>query len=243
MKDALIIGATSDVAKAIAFQLAGSGTELTLMARDHQALDTLANDIQIRFGVAVNAVQIDLLDQASHKKAVDGLSSLPEVTFFLAGYLGDQSNAENDWEEASRILHSNFVGAVSILNLLANKYEEEKSGVLAVFGSVAGDRGRQSNFLYGSAKAGLAAYLSGLRNRLSKSGVHVMTVKPGFMATKMTEDLELPGILTAQPDEVAKSVIAAVRRRKNTIYVKWFWRYIMLIIKLIPEGVFKKLKL
>ena len=141
------------------------------------------------------------------------------------------------------IIDSNYTGAVSILNIVANDFEARKFGTIVGISSVAGDRGRQSNYLYGSAKAGFTAYLSGLRNRLYKSGVHVLTVKPGFMKTRMIEGMRTPGPLTAEPAKVATVVYKATTKRKNEIYVLWMWRYIMLVIRLIPEIIFKKLNM
>jgi short-subunit dehydrogenase len=151
--------------------------------------------------------------------------------------------AMSDWSEAAKIIHTNYTGGVSVLNIVAKHYIEAKEGVIVGIASVAGERGRQSNYLYGSAKAGFIAYLSGLRNRLYREGVHVVTVQPGFVYTKMTEDLSLPKLLTATPADVADVVYRGVQKKKNIVYVKWFWKWIMLIIKLIPEFIFKKLKL
>ena len=156
---------------------------------------------------------------------------------------GNHIKAINDWKESERILATNYIGAVSILNIIANDFEKRKSGVIVGISSVAGDRGRMSNYLYGSAKAGLTAYLSGLRNRLFHSGVHVLTVKPGFVRTKMTEGLPLPVLVTADPEQVAKKIYAAIKRRKNTIYILPIWLLIMYIIRNIPEAIFKKMKL
>jgi hypothetical protein len=129
------------------------------------------------------------------------------------------------------------------LNIIANDFEQRRSGVIIGVSSVAGDRGRGSNYMYGSAKAGFTAYLSGLRNRLAKSNVHVITVKPGFVRTRMTEGLPLPGPVTAKPEQVARDVFKAYRGRRNEVYTLWMWRYIMLVIKLIPEAIFKRLNL
>ena len=161
----------------------------------------------------------------------------------MFGFLGDQQKAESDWEECHRILQVNFVGAVSILNRIAEKYIAGGHGTIVGISSVAGERGRKSNYLYGSAKAGFTAYLSGLRNRLFSKGIHVLTVQPGFVYTKMTEHLTLPAPLTATPEQVAAAIATAVRKKKNIIYVKWFWRWIMLVIRCIPEPVFKKMNL
>ena len=140
-------------------------------------------------------------------------------------------------------MDANFTGAVSILNIAANDMVEKKSGTIVGISSVAGERGRMSNYIYGSAKAGFTAYLSGLRNRLQKVGVHVLTVKPGFVQTKMTEGLPLPKPLTALPEQVAKGIIKAVKKGTNEVYILGIWRLIMLIIRTIPEFVFKKLRM
>jgi decaprenylphospho-beta-D-erythro-pentofuranosid-2-ulose 2-reductase len=159
------------------------------------------------------------------------------------GILGENEKATSDWTQASTIINTNYTGAVSILNVIARYYEQKGEGVIVGISSVAGLRGRQSNYLYGSAKAGFTAYLSGLRNKLYHKGVHVVTVQPGFVYTKMTEDLKLPKMLTAKPAEVADAVYSAVIKKKDVIYVKWFWKYIMLMIRNVPEFVFKKMKL
>jgi short-subunit dehydrogenase len=151
--------------------------------------------------------------------------------------------ARNDWNEAHLIIESNFTGAVSILDRIANQYAAEKKGVIVGISSVAGERGRQSNYHYGSAKAGFTAYLSGLRNRLFHNNVHVVTVQPGFTYTRMTENMKLPKLLTGHPVQVADSVYNAVQKKRNVVYVKWMWRWIMLVIRSLPEQVFKKMKM
>ena len=239
----LLIGATSDVAKACAYQYAEQQYDLVLAGRNPDALKLLANDIKIRHNISCECLAVDLMDANRHAEALNTLPTIPEVTLCFAGYLGDHELAIHDWAEAERIIQTNYTGVVSIINLIANRYEQQGKGTIAVLSSVAGERGRQSNYLYGSAKAGLTAYLSGLRNRLAAKGVHVVSVIPGFINTRMTEGLKLPTPLTASPEQVAQSVFRAVKKKKNVVYVLWVWRYIMLIIKLIPEPLFKKLKL
>ncbi|MCV9385024.1 SDR family oxidoreductase [Reichenbachiella ulvae] len=243
MNTVLLIGATSDVAKAAARRYAKVGTNLILTSRRIVELENFAADLQIRYDVKVKLLSLDLSEFDSHEQFMKDLGSVPATSVVFAGYLGDQIEAQNHWGECQNIINSNYTGVISICNQLANQLEEKGSGVLAVFSSVAGDRGRKSNYLYGSAKAGLTAYLSGLRNRFGKTGIHVMTVKPGFMDTKMTADLDLPALLTASPDYVAETIIKAIKKKKNTVYVKWVWRYVMLIIRNIPEPIFKKLNL
>jgi decaprenylphospho-beta-D-erythro-pentofuranosid-2-ulose 2-reductase len=151
--------------------------------------------------------------------------------------------AQKNFKAAQEIINTNYVGAVSILNVVANDFENRKRGTIVGISSVAGDRGRQSNYVYGSAKAGFTAFLSGLRNRLYHHGVHVLTVKPGFVKTQMIENLKTPAPITAIPKQVADRIFKAVRKKKDNIYVLPIWSMIMLVIKSIPEGIFKKLKL
>ena len=155
----------------------------------------------------------------------------------------DQEDAEKDFIKTRLTIDTNYTGAVSILNVVANDFEARSSGFIIGISSVAGDRGRKANYIYGSSKAAFTAYLSGLRNRLCDSGVQVLTVKPGFVYTKMTKSLDLPEKLTAQPKEVAKDIFKAQHSGRNILYTKWMWRYIMLIIRLIPEFVFKKMSI
>lgn len=243
MPNVLIIGATSDVAKATAYLYAREGYDLVLAARNKEAVQALSSDIKIRYEVEVVPLVLDLLKFDTHPKAIASLETLPPITICCAGYLGEQEKAIHDWEETQRIIDTNYTGVVSVINLIAEQYEKKGQGTIAVLSSVAGERGRQSNYTYGSAKAGLSVYLSGLRNRLHASGVHVVSVKPGFIDTRMTENLPLPKPLTASPEQVAKAIYKAIRKKKNTLYVLWMWRYIMFIIKSIPESIFKKLKL
>lgn len=188
-------------------------------------------------------LKFDALDFESHQKFWNDISEKPSAVACVFGYLGDQKVSERDWSEAKKTIDTNFAGAVSILNIVANYYESQKNGVIIGISSVAGDRGRMSNYIYGSAKAGFSAYLSGLRSRLSKSGVKVLTVKPGFVATKMTENLNLPGLLTAQPEKVAEDIFRAYKTGKPVVYTRWFWRWIMLLIIHIPERMFQKLRI
>jgi decaprenylphospho-beta-D-erythro-pentofuranosid-2-ulose 2-reductase len=243
MKCVLILGASSDIAKAAARQYARKGATLFLAGRNEETLQGLARDLSIRHNVIAKFVPFDADDIGSHASFYKSISPVPDVVVCAFGYLGDQETAQSNWDECNRIIQANYTGAVSILNIIANDMEARKSGAIVGVSSVAGDRGRQSNYIYGSAKAGFTAYLSGLRNRLFKSGVHVVTVKPGFVDTKMTNGLKLPAPLTAKPEQVAAKMIRAVENKSNEIYVLWMWRWVMMIIKSIPEGIFKKLKL
>jgi decaprenylphospho-beta-D-erythro-pentofuranosid-2-ulose 2-reductase len=239
----LIIGAKSDIAKAVANKYAENGYNLYLAARKSSELQNFANDIKIRNQKDVKCIDFDVLDYNSHQNFYNSLEEKPIGVISVVGYLGEQEKAQNDFEESQKIMDTNYTGVVSVLNIVANDFEKNKNGFIVGISSVAGVRGRKSNFIYGSAKAAFTTYLSGLRNRLFRSNVHVLTVKPGFVATKMTEGLDLPKKLTAQPKEVANDIFKAQQKVKNVIYTKWFWRYIMLIIKNIPEFQFKKMSL
>ncbi|HEY8930845.1 MAG TPA: SDR family NAD(P)-dependent oxidoreductase, partial [Mucilaginibacter sp.] len=196
---------------------------------------------EIRYKVPCSIHAFDALDYGSHGSFFDGLK--PDVTITIFGVMYEEDDAFNDWTLAERMISTNYTGAVSILNIAAKHYIAQQKGAIIGISSVAGDRGRASKLIYGSSKAAFTAYLAGLRNKCFKDKVHVMTVKPGFVYTRMTENMPLPKPLTSTSDEVAAIVYAGFTKKKNTIYVKWFWRYIMLIIKNIPEFQFKKMKL
>lgn len=231
------------MAVAIAKKFASKNYTIQLAARNVQRLEPLQKDISIRFNMQCILREFDALDFSVHDLFFSELEPKPDITVCVFGYLGDNEVARIDWKESERIIHSNYTGAISILNVVSNYYASHRKGVIAAVSSVAGERGRQSNYIYGSAKAGLTTYLSGLRNRMYREGVHVVTIQPGFVYTRMTENLSLPPLLTARPKDVANSVYIGVVKKKNVVYVKWFWRWIMLIIKMIPEFVFKKMKL
>jgi decaprenylphospho-beta-D-erythro-pentofuranosid-2-ulose 2-reductase len=243
MPTVLLLGASSDMAVAIAKKFAANGYGVQLAARNSARLQPLQTDLSIRYNTSCTLHEFDAERFSGHEAFFNSLSPRPDITICVFGYLGNQQLAESDWSECEKIITVNYTGAVSILNIVANAYAASGTGVIAGISSVAGERGRQSNYFYGSAKAGFTAYLSGLRNRLFHKNVHVLTVQPGFVYTRMTQDLTLPKLLTATPDQVAGSVYQAIQKKKNLIYVKWFWRWIMLIIKSIPEFLFKKLKM
>jgi decaprenylphospho-beta-D-erythro-pentofuranosid-2-ulose 2-reductase len=241
MRNILILGAGSDMAIPLARIYSSKKDRVILASRTPMV--KLQEDLKIRYNSEVYALPFDALDYSSHESFYKNLPGIPDIVICFFGYLGDQKRAEKEWDEAHKIIETNYTGAVSILNLAAQNMELQNSGVIVGVSSVAGERGRQSNYIYGSAKAGFSTYLQGLRNRLFHSNVHVMTVKPGFVDTKMTEGLNLPKPLTANPEQVAKAIVKGVESKKNVIYVLGMWRLIMLIIKSIPEFIFKKLKL
>lgn len=236
----LILGGGSDIGRAVAHRFAERGHPIQLAARRIEELEPDRSDIELRHGVEVTLHTFDALDVASHEPFVRQLAVLPEIVVCAVGVLGEQTRGEADVEEAILVMRTNYEGPASILAVLANRFVQRGSGTIVGISSVAGDRGRASNYIYGSAKAGFTAFLSGLRNRLAKEGVHVVTVLPGFVATKMTHGLDLPGRLTAQPQDVAVAVERAVRKRRDIVYVKSIWAVIMLIIRNIPEFLFKR---
>lgn len=240
-KTVLILGANSDIGFALAEKFNASGYSVLLAARNTQAIEQRLNSNGSKAEMSV--IPFDAMNFETHKSWFEALPIVPDVTCCAFGYLGEQTKAQEDWQEANTIINSNYTGAVAILNVVAAVYKERSEGLIVGISSVAGDRGRQSNYIYGSAKAGFTTYLSGLRNALYKHGVHVLTVKPGFVATKMTAGLPLPKALTASPEQVANRIFKAVKRRSNSIYVFSIWYWIMLIIRFIPEPVFKRMKL
>ena len=243
MPTVLILGATSDMGYAIAKKFATEGYDVQLAARKPEALAAFQSDIQIRSGKQCTVHGFDALDFPSHQSFYESLSPKPDVAVCVVGYMNDNEKVIQNWAETATTIHTNYTGAVSILNVIAADFAHRGHGTMVGISSVAGNRGRQSNYIYGSAKAGFTAYLSGLRNAMFKKGVHVMTVLPGFVYTKMTEHLGLPKPLTAQPGDVAAAIYHGVLKKSDIIYVKWFWRWIMLVITTIPEAIFKKLKL
>jgi len=239
MSYVLIIGATSDIAKAVAREYASHGYDLYLAARNPEALESLAADIHVRYNRQALPIGLDILEYHTHQTIYESLEFTPSGVISAVGYLGDQEKAQNDGEEARKIIDTNYTGVIHMLNIIANDFEQRKHGFIVGISSVAGDRGRKSNYFYGSAKAALTSYLSGLRNRLDASNVSVLTVKPGFVATKMTANMDLPERLTASPEAVASDIFKAQKKGINVLYTKWIWRWIMLIIKAIPEWKFK----
>lgn len=242
----VVLGATSAIARAVAEELGSRGFDLVLAGRDVNELETLAADLTLRCRVKVAVRAFDALSYEAHREFVDDCRALSGDGVFGAvlcfGYLGDQARAQVDFSEAKRILDTNLIAAVSILNLLAEHLEARRGGFLCALSSVAGERGRQSNYLYGAAKAGLTAYLQGLRNRLDRSGVRVVTIKPGFVDTRMT--FGRSGMfLVASPEKAGRQIVDAIVKGNDVRYVPGFWRLVMLAIRAIPERVFKRMRL
>ena len=237
---ALVIGATSDIGRETARLLAAQDWTLQLAGRDASALAREACDIEVRSGKAPQVLAWDALEGGS---LVDDLDPLPDLAVCLVGLLGDQAQSQRDAQAAARVMRTNYTAPALLLGALAERFEERGSGVLVGVASVAGDRGRAANYVYGSAKAGMTAFLSGLRSRLARHGVHVATVKPGFVDTRMTAGMDLPPLLTASPEEAARAIVSAAARRRDVVYVRPIWKLIMLLIRALPEGLFKRLSL
>jgi decaprenylphospho-beta-D-erythro-pentofuranosid-2-ulose 2-reductase len=216
------------------------GCTIILAARQVNSLRADRTELEIRYGIPVSLAEFDASDSDP-----DGIFASfepkPRTVVMLVGFLGSQTAAECNIVLSAEIMRANYLDPTRFL-LAAARAMEPRGGCIIGVSSVAGDRGRRSNFIYGSAKAGFTAFLSGLRNRLVGK-VHVITIKPGFVKTKMTAGMKLPSILTAQPDEVARAVFKAQERRRDIVYIRPIWRWIMLILRLIPERLFKRLSI
>ncbi len=241
-----MIGATSSVAQQISLIHSKAGDSLVLVGRNKSAVEDTAADLSIRGAGICKALTCDLVDFAEHPKLINELFEAiggVDTVYIAHGTLPDQSDCESDYLETKRALEANCLSQISLLTELAKKFKEQKSGTIAVITSVAGDRGRKSNYVYGSAKGMLSIYLQGLRNALFEHGIHVLDVRPGFIDTPMTAHIEGKGPLWATPQKVAKDVVKAAAKKKNTLYTPWFWSIIMRIIRSIPEFQFKKMNL
>ncbi|WP_338844435.1 SDR family oxidoreductase [Massilia sp. W12] len=246
MKKIIIIGATSAIAAECARRFAQAGDHLFLVARDDAKLQVLAADLRVRGAPAVHTFVLDVDDLARHAAMLSQANAAlgaPDTVLIAHGTLPDQAACEQSVQMSLAQIHTNALSVIALLTPLAQQFQQQGHGVLAVISSVAGERGRQSNYVYGSAKAMVTAFLSGLRQRLCKHGVHVLTIKPGFVATPMTAGMPLPAALTASAQQAADDIVRAIARKTDVLYTRWFWRYIMLIIRHLPEGVFKRTKI
>ncbi|MDQ1097129.1 MULTISPECIES: SDR family NAD(P)-dependent oxidoreductase [Chryseobacterium] len=240
----IVLGSTSEVAQAFvekALQEGEKFEKIYLLTSSRETTQRFARHIDVKFLQQSEVIELDLMKEIDYNR-FDAIHS--QLLFCAAGYLGEGSEEGlYDNRNTEKIININYSRLVPVINYFAQKFESRRSGTIIGLSSVAGDRGRQSNFIYGSAKAAFSAYLSGLRNYLFEKKVHVMTVKPGFMATKMTEGMSLNPALTATPKQAAAHIFKAYKNRKNIAYVLPVWAIIMLIIRNIPEFIFKKLKL
>lgn len=246
MKRILIIGATSAIATACARLWAEQGSEFFLVARNRDKLEQTAADLQARGAKTVTLHEMDATDYSAHPLMLErGLAALQQIDIALIahGTLPDQSTCEQDVAVALREFANNGTSVIALLTSLAQQFETQRCGTLAVISSVAGDRGRPSNYLYGTAKAAVSTFCEGLRARLFKVGVHVITIKPGFVDTPMTQGLPLPAALVAKPEQVARRILRGIERKTASLYAPGFWALIMLIIRGIPQPIFKRLNL
>ncbi|MFT4716619.1 MAG: short-subunit dehydrogenase [Paracoccaceae bacterium] len=240
----IILGASSAIARAFSRQVSQQGASVFLAGRDMSDLNRMAADCHLRGAETAEAVKFDARKPAGFAAIYDRVAKQDGVlnVAVFVGSMPDQSDIDKDTDLVDTTITDSFTGPAQFLQGFAPMMEDRGSGTVVGVGSVAGDRGRISNYVYGSAKAGFATYLSGLRNRLTRAGGHVVTVKPGFTDTAMTWGIE-GMFLVASPDDVAISILNAVDKKKNTIYTPFFWRYIMLIITHIPEAIFKKMSI
>ncbi len=244
-KTALIFGATSAIAQAVIYRLAKQHYDLFLVARNKERLSSVIKDCELRHKNKVFSYVIDANDYKAHeaciKTAIETLKHI-DIALIAYGTLPEQEKVQTSFKAIKQALETNFTSQVSFITHLLPHFQQQQCGTIAVISSVAGDRGRQSNYIYGSAKAAMNTYLQGLRNQLYKSGVHVLTIKPGFVDTPMTAKFK-KGLLWAQPDTIARSIVKAIQQRKDVIYTPSFWWWIMFVIKCIPEVIFKRLSL
>lgn len=243
----LILGATSMLAHETAkhFLNEKDGAAFVLVARSPEKLASIANDLTVRGAREVTTIQADLSDLERHQEIVEAaLKPYAGLDTVLVAYgtLGDQPFCEQHVDATMQEFTNNCTSVISLLTLLANYFEQQRHGCIAVISSVAGDRGRQSNYIYGAAKGAVTVFLQGLRNRLAKKGVTVVTIKPGMVATPMTAHMR-KGLLFADPKAVGRGIHDAILKRKDVVYLPGYWRYIMWIIKAIPEARFKKMNI
>lgn len=245
MKRVLIIGGTSAIAEATARLFAARGDALFLVGRRSEALDAVARDLEVRGSDRVGVATMDANDLSAHESTLEHAEAFLgglEIVLIAYGTLSDQRACESSVDLTIRELHNNAVSVAALLMRVAERMERRGAGTIAVISSVAGDRGRRSNYVYGSAKALVTAFSSGLRQRLRRRGVAVVTLKPGFVDTPMTAAFP-KGPLWATPERVAMGIVRAIDGSKPVVYLPGFWRLIMLMVRAVPERVFQRLSL
>lgn len=242
MKRILIVGATSAIAAACARLWAAEGASLVLVARDATKLDQVAADLRARGAGAITTATFDATDLSSYARVLDAAGAV-DVALIAYGTLPDQKRCEREAATAAEAFATNATSVIALATAILAQMEREGRGTLAIISSVAGDRGRASNYVYGAAKAAVSAFADGARARLAKSGVHVVTIKPGFVATPMTSGLPLPRLAVVSAEQAARAIVRGIARRASILYVPWWWRWIMTVIRLIPEPLFVRLRL
>ena len=246
MKKILIIGATSAIADATARLWAAQGHRLYLLGRNAERLGNIATDLRVRGAESAQFAVLDVNDFACHatvlSAAIEALGGI-DIVLIAHGTLGDQKACEQDFAAALLELNTNAISVISLLTHLGNRFELQRQGSIVVISSVAGDRGRQSNYVYGTAKGAVSIFLQGLRQRLHKSGVQVLTIKPGFVDTPMTAGFDKKGLLWVGPEVIAQCICSGVEKMRDVVYAPWFWWGVMGVIRAVPEYIFKKLNL
>lgn len=245
MSNILIVGATSAIAESTAKLWAKDGHRLYLLGRKTDRLASIVADLKVRGAKSVQFEQMEANDFAQHESIIKAASlamGCIDIVLLAYGTLSDQTACEQDFEATMQELNTNAISYISMLTHLANYFEAQGNGSIVVISSVAGDRGRKSNYVYGAAKGAVTIFLQGLRQRMYKSGVQVLTIKPGFVDTPMTVKFK-KGIIWVEPLSVAKIIYSSVKKNRNVVYAPWFWLVVMTVIKAIPESIFKKLKL
>lgn len=241
----LILGATSAIGSETAKEFARERAYLFLTGRNSERLTAVADDLRVRGATRVETATLDIGDIPSHcpviEAAVAALGGI-DVALVAHGTLPNQDLCQEDVEQTLEALHINFTATIALLTILANQLESQRQGCIAVITSVAGDRGRQTNYVYGAAKGGVQIFLQGLRARLFRSNVTVLTIKPGFVDTPMTAAVR-KNPLFADAGRVGRGIHRAIRRRQDVVYLPWFWRPVMAILNSLPETVFKRLQL
>jgi short-subunit dehydrogenase len=242
MRSVLVVGATSAIAEAVVREFAARGDALFLAARDTAKLGSIADDLRVRGAAAVHTAPLDVTDAASRAAALaaaDAAIGTPDIALVAHGTLPDQRACEGSEADLVEALDVNFVATVAMVSAIANRMQAAGRGTIAVITSVAGDRGRASNYVYGAAKAGVSTFLSGLRHRLHRHGIAVADVRPGFVDTPMTASIA-KNPLFASPSAVARDIVAAIDRGTPVRYTPWFWRPIMLVVRLLPRALFHR---
>lgn len=246
MKKILIVGAVSAIAMACARQWAAQGSEFFLVARNQEKLQQTAADLLARGASGVTVHLMDATDLEKHstmlESCTDALHQI-DIVLIAHGTLPDQKACESDVDLTLREFANNATSVISLMTILGNQLEKQRCGTLAVISSVAGDRGRPSNYVYGTAKAAVSTFCEGIRSRLFKVGVHVIDIRPGFVDTPMTQGLPLPSMLVVKPEQVAQKIVKGIEDKVDVLYAPAFWRLIMMVIKMVPRLIFKRINI
>ena len=238
-KSILFLGASSDIGLSLANIFAKNGFNLMLASRDTKYLKIKSNEIKKKYNTSISIYSFDILNEKNYVGFISKLEVIPDIVVCCVGYLGKQLKSQNSLQESSLVIRTNFLGPVNIINIFANMFEERGSGTIVGLSSVAGERGRASNYLYGASKAGFSAYLSGLRQRLHKKKINVITIKLGYVLTTFVKDKKLPFFLTISKEKAAKIIYIGIMKKRDIVYVGVIWFYIMFILKIIPEKFYK----